>query len=456
MDWAYLAISVNGALYTVNAYRPRRFTGRFRLLYAGSFMASWITIELAWVHLVAQVAATAFFARHGALRTRTGKLALVVNVATCVGLAGLVVRSLGVRHEVRKAFKDYETPALDKPKLGWRRTRNVEFAKVGRKALRMDVYEPKQPTELGRAPGSGDTGRAPGSGDTGRAPGSGDTGRAPGNGPSAVKRPAVVQIHGGGWVVGDKREQGLPLLKHMAARGWVGFNVNYRLSPWATYPDHLVDVKRALAYIRRHADEYGIDPDFIAVTGGSAGGHLAAMMALTADDPELQPGFEQDDLSVQAAVPIYGFYDFTNRNHHYPDERAPKSFIARRVIKADPRTEPDKFRAASPMEHVRPDAPPFYVIHGSADTVIPVGQARDFVDELRSVSKSPVLYLELEGAQHAFEIFPSIRANAVVRSVARFLEKVHDEYEAGREGDEIDDVALLGAVDAPLSEDVSA
>ena len=87
----------------------------------------------------------------------------------------------------------------------------------------------------------------------------------------------MLQIHGGGWVIGDKREQGIPLLNHLAADGWVGFNVNYRLSPRAKFPDHLVDCKRALAWIREHADEYGVDPDFIVVTGGSAGGHLSAL-----------------------------------------------------------------------------------------------------------------------------------------------------------------------------------
>ena len=75
--------------------------------------------------------------------------------------------------------------------------------------------------------------------------------------------PPLLQIHGGAWVIGDKREQGLPLMHHLAASGWVCFNANYRLSPRATLPDHLVDCKRALAWIREHADEYGVDPDFV-------------------------------------------------------------------------------------------------------------------------------------------------------------------------------------------------
>ena len=104
-------------------------------------------------------------------------------------------------------------------------------------------------------------------------------------------RPAIMQIHGGAWIIGDKREQGWPLIGHLAANGWVCFNVNYRLSPGATWPDHLVDLKYALKWIRDRADDFGIDPDFIAVTGGSAGGHLTAMMALTANEPGVSAGF---------------------------------------------------------------------------------------------------------------------------------------------------------------------
>ena len=99
--------------------------------------------------------------------------------------------------------------------------------------------------------------------------------------------------------------------------GWVGFNIDYRLSPAATFPDHLVDVKRAIAWVREHAAEYGADPDFICLTGGSAGGHLCALAALTADDPAYQPGFEDADTSVAAAVPFYGVYDLTDSEGIY-------------------------------------------------------------------------------------------------------------------------------------------
>ena len=122
----------------------------------------------------------------------------------------------------------------------------------------------------------------------------------------------MFQIHGGAWVIGDKSQQALPLMLHLAADGWVCVTTNYRLSPTCHRPDHLVDCKRALAWIREHIAEYGGDPDFVVVTGGSAGGHLAALVALTANDPQFQPGFEAADTSVIGCVPFYGVYDFVD------------------------------------------------------------------------------------------------------------------------------------------------
>lgn len=423
MEWVYLAISVNGVAYTVNAFMP---TKRNPLFFGWSFFASWITIELAWVHLVWQVAATAYFTRRGALRTRTGRIALVFNLASWVGLALIVWRSLGARHEVRAEFKSDaagggfvgDIPKYSSPKVPITRTRNIAYSRVAGKTLRLDVYRPTQRA----APGT--------------------------------RRPAVMQIHGGGWVVGDKREQGLPLLKHLAQHGWVGFNVNYRLSPGATFPDHLVDLKTALAWIRDHAEEYDVDPNFIAVTGGSAGGHLCALVALTSDRPEFQPGFEEADTSVQAAVPFYGVYDFANRNGHYPPEVVSK-FWGPMIIKAFIDDEPEKFADASPIDQVNADAPPFLVVHGDLDTLAPVEGARDFVQELRAVSKAPVLYLELKGAQHAFEIFPSIRANQVVRGARHFLETLHREYVRGTAPQDVPAEELAESVDADILDDVA-
>ena len=97
---------------------------------------------------------------------------------------------------------------------------------------------------------------------------------------SKKKRPVLLQIHGGAWISGSKRQAAF-LMTHMAAQGWVCFSVGYRFSPDIIFPQHLIDIKHALKWIRNHAKEFGIDSDFIVSTGGSAGGHLAALMALT-------------------------------------------------------------------------------------------------------------------------------------------------------------------------------
>ncbi len=240
--------------------------------------------------------------------------------------------------------------------------------------------------------------------------------------------PVLLQVHGGGWTIGSKDQQGVPLMLHMAAAGWVCVAINYRLSPRDPFPAHLVDVKRALAWIREHGPSYGADPAFVAVTGGSAGGHLAALSALTQNDPEYQPGFEGADTTVQAAVPHYGVYDFAAVTGTRKARQMRDGFLGPRVLFKDPRAEREPFERASPLLQVNSEAPPFLVIHGRHDSLVEVTQARAFVEALRDISRNPVAYAELPGTQHAFDVFPSIRSAHVVRGVDRFLRFVHDRW----------------------------
>jgi acetyl esterase/lipase len=208
---------------------------------------------------------------------------------------------------------------------------------------------------------------------------------------------------------------------HLAARGWVCVTTNYRLSPRATWPEHLIDVKRALAWTREHISEYGGDPSFVAVTGGSAGGHLSAITGLTANDPRFQPGFEDADTSIQACVPFYGLYDMVAELGLKESKWRNESLMERMVFKSSPDSDRETWEAGSPLHRVHADAPPFFVIHGANDTLAPVGEARGLVERLRAVSRSPVVYAELPGTQHAFEVFPSIRSAHAVRAVDVFL-----------------------------------
>ena len=127
-------------------------------------------------------------------------------------------------------------------------------------------------------------------------------------------------------------------------------------------------------------------------------------------------------------MPLYGVYDFTDR---YGTGRADmEPFLARVVFKSRLDDDRPRWEQASSITHVGPDAPPFFVIHGTNDSLVPVEQARTFVDQLRAQSRQPVAYAEIPGAQHAFESFPSVRAMATVHAIERFLAYVRSEHAA--------------------------
>jgi acetyl esterase/lipase len=242
--------------------------------------------------------------------------------------------------------------------------------------------------------------------------------------PRDGKAPVLLQVPGGAWAIGMRRPQAYPLLSHLAERGWVCVSIDYRVSPRHTWPDHIVDVKRALAWVKDNIAEYGGDPEFIAITGGSAGGHLAALAALTPDDPQYQPGFEEADTAVVAAVPIYGRYDwFTTRGSGRKEFIA---FLQKFVVKKRFGDNRQVYLDASPITRLRPDAPPFFILHGKDDSIIPVPEGREFADAIRDASTSTVAYAEIPHAQHAFDFyFGSPRAHYTAQAVEQFLSWVH-------------------------------
>ena len=255
-------------------------------------------------------------------------------------------------------------------------------------------------------------------------------------GDDAIKdAPVLLQVHGGGWSVGAKEHQGRPLMNQMAAQGWVCVAINYRLSPRDAWPAHIVDVKRAIAWVKDHIADYGGDPDYLAITGGSAGGHLTALAALTPGDPAFQPGFEDADTRVQAAVPFYGIYDFAGSTGLTNAIGMRDGFLGPKVMQTTWADSPDTYEAASPILRITPDAPDFFVIHGELDSLVAVDQARLFVAELKRTSEKSVVYAELPGAQHAFDVFHSIRSAHAVRAVDRYLTWHWNTWRHGLEAD---------------------
>jgi acetyl esterase/lipase len=240
----------------------------------------------------------------------------------------------------------------------------------------------------------------------------------------AQPAPVMIFVPGGAWVHGSRILQGYALMSHMAQLGWVCLSIDYRVAPNHPWPQHITDVKTAIAWARANVDRFGGDRDFVAIAGTSAGGHLAALAGLTAHDAEYQADLpEGSDTSVDAVVGIYGRYDWEDRS---TVERARfVDFLERVVVKRKLAKRPELFRRASPIARIHDNAPPFLVIHGGGDTVIPVQQARDFVSKLGNVSRSTVSYAELPGAGHGFDMTDGARTGSTATAIGLFLNQIH-------------------------------
>jgi acetyl esterase/lipase len=249
----------------------------------------------------------------------------------------------------------------------------------------------------------------------------------------AQPAPVLVFVPGGGWVQGRRLIQGYALMSHLAEQGWICLSIDYRVSPHHPWPRHVTDVKTAVAWARANVAEFGGDPNFVAAAGCSAGGHLAALTGLTFDDPGFHVELPSDaDTTVDAVVGIYGRYDWVDRST--PERDRFVEFLERVVVKKRLAQHPHVFRDASPIARVRPDAPPFLIVHGGSDTVIPVEQAREFVDRLREASRSTVGYLELPGAQHGFDLTDGAHTASVITAIGLFLNEMHERSVASRAG----------------------
>ena len=272
------------------------------------------------------------------------------------------------------------TPAPPAPTPG--RTTDVTFAMIEGEPLTLDVYLPDGPAPY----------------------------------------PAVILVHGGYWQKGDKADHAR-LGEKMAEWGYAAFAINHRLAPDFPAPAAVADVQCAVAWVREHAAEYGVDPNRIALMGTSSGGHLAALAGLAAapSAPESlwQPscGDPATDLGVQAIVSCFGPLDLPFH--------AQESDGSRRIVTAflgQPcQDAPDLCAAFSPVTYATADAPPTLLIHGTADDVVsPENSER--MDAALQAAGAEVTYLPVEGAQHAFIFkFQSPEAQAALEAIEGFL-----------------------------------
>jgi len=413
MSLGYCLFCLASLLTTLNLYRPPTKNGTLGLL---AFIIGVLVGELAPFVLLLQMAVVALCASEGLLQQPANLLFSLLLLPSWLGLITALHRANrsadGLRQQLDNFTLETETAPLD-----WRRIarpfsirlsdviceKDIPYREVDSQTLALDLYRPRYRERTAHRD----------------------------------KAPVLLYFHGGGLleIGGSRRGQGLPLLNELASRGWCCVSIDYRLSPRNRWPAHLLDCKAALHWIKQQIAGYGGDADFVAVAGDSAGGQLAALMALTANCAALQTDSPTLDSRVQAAICHYGVMDFCNlyRSAHNDSGAA---LWARDVIQADiaDSLHAAQFRSASPIacaEDIadRETIPDCLLIHGSHDSLVAAAESRLLAEKLRQVSPRKVLYAEITGAQHAFNVFRSLRSERVLSETVRFAEHCHQHWQ---------------------------
>jgi acetyl esterase/lipase len=223
--------------------------------------------------------------------------------------------------------------------------------------------------------------------------------------PDETVSPVVVLIHGGGWFGGDKakKRREASIAEFLAQNGYVAISINYRLSTKTqpSWPQNLYDCKVAVRFLRKNAALYRIDPQKIALVGFSAGAHLAALTALTANDKDLAGNdlYLSVPSDVRAVVCFYGAYILSNVENRD---------MTRQMLGVSLQQDPNLWSLASPASHITRDAPPFLLIHGSADKIVNIKHSSQ-MHSLLLQAGADSMFLPIKNAPHSFDLHPSGR-----------------------------------------------
>ena len=242
--------------------------------------------------------------------------------------------------------------------------------------------------------------------------------------------PILLQIHGGGFEFGDKRDLHLLPFLHGIERGYAVVSTNYRLSGEAIFPAAIQDVKAAVRWLRANQDQYHLDGSRIAACGGSAGGNLAAMLGVTGNTREFDiPELGNSNLSstVQSVVDWFGPIDFLSMDEQarhnglgIADHNAPFSPESK-YLGVPIQDIPTKVKLANPTTYIHPGIPPFFIQHGDSDELVPVQQSINFHKELQKVLSPDRLKFEIFlGAGHGDPLFET---DLNMEKVFLFLDK---------------------------------
>jgi len=228
--------------------------------------------------------------------------------------------------------------------------------------------------------------------------------------------PGLIFIHGGGWQGGNRTDYKYYTVRY-AKRGYVVASISYRFAPEAPFPAAVQDAKCAVRWMRTNAATYHINPDKIAVIGGSAGGYLAMMIGYASDVPELEGDGGNNGVSsrVQAVVNLYGPFDMECAEAR--DADVVRKFIGKTYAEA-----PELYKLASPLAHLTKDDPPTLIFHGTIDDTVPVAQSDRLAAKLKELG-IPYVYEKFEGWPHTMDI-----AIDVNKRCQWFMNRFFDQY----------------------------
>ena len=216
---------------------------------------------------------------------------------------------------------------------------------------------------------------------------------------------AIVHIHGGAWLGGEKSVE---MAVMYAEAGYVGISINYRLSGVALFPAGVHDCKRAIRWVRAHAKRYRIDPDRIGVMGTSAGGHLVALLGTSGGDPYLEgdEGYLEYSSRVQAVVDHFGPTDFLRMSDvpgsidHLAEDSPEALWLGGPIQEL-----PDLVERANPITYIDKDDPPILIVHGEKDQLVIIGQSELLCDALRGAGVK-TKFVRVKNAGHGYRPIP--------------------------------------------------
>ena len=243
--------------------------------------------------------------------------------------------------------------------------------------------------------------------------------------PLEQNRPGVIVVRGGGWLVGD-RKWFAPVASALAERGVAAACIEYRTADQDAFPAAIQDVKAAVRWLRRNASQYGIDPEVVGTLGGSSGAHMALLAGLTQGITEFEGhgGSADTSSAVQGVVAMAVPADLLTLTD------ANKSTVGK-FLHAMPEEDREKWRWASPVNHIRRDGPPVLLLHGADDDSVPPSQSMDFARQYRQAGASAEVYI-LDGAPHAFWNYYPWFSDAMERAASFFLQLARRQKTAGR------------------------